>query len=467
VLYQRIAGVLSRAGVIDRERLDRTVNLSWPRIVTGFAIMSKQTVDLALVGWAVGPAAVAGLAYAYAYWTVAKFVGIGIAGGVVALVSQNYGGGQTERASLVVKQGVWVALAVVVPVILCYILFADGLIGLFGSDPEPAGFGSAYLVVVAPALLFEFLNLLMSRTYAGVSDTFTPMVVRATGGLLNIVLSGVFVFAGMGVTGVALGTLLSTAAVTLVLGWGLLGRAYPFPGMCASPVALRFDGPQFDRDLGRQLVTVSAPLVARQVSKVAMVFPLLWIASTFGSVVVAALEVGRRVRDLLVSFDWGFSTASSTLVGQELGAGDETEAGAYGGAIVRLSFVVHLVAGLVVFLAAPLVARLFVSGSAELAQTKAFVRVAAATAVVFGVNGSLVGVLRGAGDTRWPFVASLAGQYGVALPVALVGLVTPLGVFGLYGALFAGAAVPILVNGWRYRTGRWKAVSRAYRPAGG
>jgi putative MATE family efflux protein len=467
VRYARLAGLLAWAGIIDTERFDRTVELSWPRIVTGFAIMSKQTVDLALVGWAVGPAAVAGLAYAYAYWTLAKFVGIGIAGGVVALVSQNYGGGERGRASLVVKQGVWVALGVVLPVVACYLLLADPLVGLFGSEPAPVEFGSTYLVVVAPALVFEYLNLLMSRTYAGVGDTFTPMVVRATGGVLNILLSGWFVLGGMGVRGVALGTLLSTGAVTVVLGWGCLGRSYPVSWMEASPVVFRVGGPQFDRGLSRQLVTVSAPLVARQVAKVAMVFPLLWVASTFSPVVVAAFEVGRRVRDLLVSFDWGFSTAASTLVGQELGAGDESEAAAYGGAIVRLSFVVHLLAGGIVVLGAPWIARLFVSGPAELAQTAAFIRVSAATAVVFGVNGSLVGVLRGAGDTRWPFIATMAGQYGVALPVALAGLVTPLGVIGLYGALFAGAAVPILVNGWRYRTGRWKAVSRAYRPTSG
>jgi putative MATE family efflux protein len=467
VASERLAWLLAWAGVIDRQRFERTLSLSWPRIVTGFAIMSKQTVDLALVGWAVGSTAVAGLAFAYAYWTLGKFVGIGIAGGAVALISQNYGGEEPERASLVVKQGVWIALAIVVPLGLCYAVFAESLVGVFGSEQAPIEFGSVYLVIVAPALGFEYLNLLMSRTYAGVGDTFTPMVVRATGGVLNIVLSGAFILAGMGVAGVALGTLLSTGAVCVVLGWGCLGGSYPVRGMKASPVTFQFGGPQIDRELGRQLVTVAAPLVGRQVAKMAIVFPLLWIASTFGPVVVAAYEVGRRVRDLLVSFDWGFSTASSTLVGQQLGAGDEAEAAAYGAAIVRLAFVVHLLAGAVVFAAAPWLARLFVSGSAELAQTAVFVRVSAVTAVILGVNGSLVGTLRGAGDTRWPFLATLVGQYAVALPVAVVGLVTPLGVAGLYAALLCGAAVPAVINSWRYRTGKWKAISRAYRPASG
>ena len=464
-VYGRVADALARAKIIDRERLDRTVELSWPRIITGVAIMSKQTVDLALVGWAVGSAAVAGLAFAYAYWTIVKFVGIGLAGGTVALVSQNYGGQATDRASTVVKQGVWIALAIVVPVVLCFLLFAEALIGVLGSDPGPIGHGTTYLTIVAPALLFEYLNLLMSRTYAGVGDTFTPMVVRAGGGLANIVLSAALILAGAGVAGVAIGTVLSTAAVLVVLGWGCLGRSYPVPGMRPSPVTFRLGGPQFDRVLGRQLLAVSAPLVARRIAEMAVVFPLLWIAGTFGTVVVAAFEVGRRIRDLLVSFNWGFSTAASTLVGQHLGAGEEAEAAAYGSAIARLSVVVHLLAAAAVFLAAPVIARAFVSGPEELRQTAAFVRVTAVTAVLLGLDGAVVGALRGAGDTRWPFAATLVGQYAVALPMAILGMVTPLGVGGLYAALVCGAAVPAASNLWRYQTDRWKAVSRAYRPA--
>jgi putative MATE family efflux protein len=464
-IIDSVAGLLQRAGIIDRERLDRTVRLAWPRIVTGFAIMSKQTVDLALVGWAVGATAVAGLAFAYAYWTLAKFAGIGLAGGTVALVSQNYGGDEIDRASLVVKQGVWAALLVSIPVVVCYAVFAGPLVDVLGSDPAALDHGATYLTIVAPALLFEFLNLLASRTYAGVGDTFTPMVARAGGGLLNIVLSGVLVAFGLGVTGVALGTLVSTAAVLVVLSWGVFGRGYPVRGMSASPVPLKVGGPQFDGELAGQLVSVSAPLVARRLAEMLVVFPLLWIAATFGPVVVAAFEVGRRVRDLLVSFTWGFAIASSTVVGQELGGGDEREADAYGRAIVRLSVLVYLVAAAVVFLFAPWIARLFVSGSTALAQTTPFVRVAAVTAIFLGVNGSVVGALRGAGDTTWPFIAALVGQYVVALPVAVVGLVTPVGVWGLYLAVVLGALVPIAFNLWRYRTGRWKAISREYRPS--
>ena len=463
-LGDAIADVLDRAGVIDRARLTETLDLAWPRIVTGFAIMSKNTVDLAIIGIVLGAPAVAGLAFAFAYWQLAKFVSIGLAGGTVSLVSQNYGGGEIDRASLVVKQSLLVSALLAAPIVVGYVAFAESLIALVGGDGAALQFGVTYLVVTAPALLFEFFNMIASRTYAGVGDTFTPMVVRAGGALLNVALTALLVFgAGLGVLGAGIGTAVSIAAVGIVLSWGMTGRTYFGHG--ASPVPVGRSSPWIDLELARQLLRVSAPLIARRVAEGVIVFPLLWIASSFGSVTVAALEVSRRVRALLGSFSWGFSIAASTLVGQRLGAGEETLAAEYGRDVIRLSALTYVLASALVAVAANPIARVFVDDPAAVTATAAFVLVAALSAIPLGIDGSITGSLRGAGDTQWPFYASMAGLYVFALPAALLGLVTPLGVGGLYAALILEKLVPAGLNGYRFRSNRWQAVSRQYRPS--
>ena len=463
-LGDAIADVLDRAGVIDRARLTETLDLAWPRIVTGFAIMSKNTVDLAIIGIVLGAPAVAGLAFAFAYWQLAKFVSIGLAGGTVSLVSQNYGGGEIDRASLVVKQSLLVSALLAAPIVVGYVAFAESLIALVGGDGAALQFGVTYLVVTAPALLFEFFNMIASRTYAGVGDTFTPMVVRAGGALLNVALTALLVFgAGLGVLGAGIGTAVSIAAVGIVLSWGMTGRTYFGHG--ASPVPVGRSSPWIDLELARQLLRVSAPLIARRVAEGVIVFPLLWIASSFGSVTVAALEVGRRVRALLGSFSWGFSIAASTLVGQRLGAGEETLAAEYGRDVIRLSALTYVLASALVAVAATPIARVYVDDPAAVTATAAFVLVAALSAIPLGIDGSITGSLRGAGDTQWPFYASMAGLYVFALPAALLGLVTPVGVGGLYAALIFEKLVPAGLNGYRFRSNRWQAVSRQYRPS--
>ena len=458
-----VASALDRTGVIDRDRLTETLDLAWPRIVTGFAIMSKNTVDLAVIGMVLGAPAVAGIAFAFAYWQLAKFVSIGLAGGTVSLVSQNYGGDERNRAALVVKQSLVVAAALALPIVVGFVTFAEPLIALVGGQGDALGYGVTYLVVTAPALVFEYFNMIASRTYAGVGDTFTPMVFRAGGALLNVGLTiGLVLGAGLGVTGAALGTAVSIAAVAIGLSWGLTGRSYF--GRGASPVPVGRDGAWIDTELIGQLVRVSAPLIARRVAEGIAVFPLLWVASSFGQATVAALEVGRRVRALLGSFSWGFSIAASTLVGQRLGAGDEDGATAYGRDIIRLSALVYLLASAAVVAAATPIAQVFVDDPAAITATAVFVIIAAVSAVPLGVNGSITGSLRGAGDTRWPFFAAMLGLYLFALPAAFLGTVTALGVGGLYIAVLVEKFIPMGVNLIRFRSDRWQAVSRQYRP---
>jgi putative MATE family efflux protein len=433
--------------------------------------MSKRTVDLAVVGVAIGSTAVAGLSIATAFWAVGKLIGVGLAGGTVSLVSQNYGGDDRAAAARVVEASVIVAVVLAVPMVALYIGAARPLVGLLGRDPGTIEYGATYLMIVAPGLVFEFFNLIASRTYAGIGDTRTPMAFRAAGGVLNIVLSIGLVFgAGWGVAGAAVGTTLATAAVAVAFAWGMTGRSYPIVDAGASPVPIRLvprragGAPGPDRETFRDLARVSTPLVGRWVAEGAVVFPLLAIAATFGPVVVAAVGVARQVRDLLGSFSWGLGIASSTLVGQALGGGDETIAEAYGVEIIKLSLLVYLTASAIVFAIAAPIASVFVDDPGSIPLSAQFVRVAAITAVPFGVGSAITGVLRGAGDTRVPFAASVLGSYAFALPAAYLGTVTPLGVVGLMLALVFISAVPLVVNAARFRTNRWKVVSRDYRP---
>ncbi len=460
-----IGRFLDRLGIISSNQFRPTLELAWPRVVTGFAVMSKNTADLAMVGIAVGTAGTAGIAFAIAYRRLATLFGLGLASGTISLVSQNYGSGRYDRASLVVKQSVLLAVLFSLPIMIIFVLFTSELIAALGAESETLRHGTVYLLLVTPAVLFGFLTVIASRTYTGVGDAYTEMAVRSGGAVVNIALSAVFIFGfDMGVAGAATGTTLSVGAVMVVLGWGMFGRSYGRLGMEPSPVPLSRATPLVDLTIISQILEVSAPEIGRRFAEGFVVFPLLWVAASFGPLIVTALEVARQIRSMLNSVNWGMSLASSSLVGQHLGAGEESEAGAYGAGIIRLTMMVYLILGGGVILFASPIAGIFVSGPDEVGVTAPFVAVAAVSAIGFGLDGTTSGALVGAGDTRWPFVASLIGRYVFALPAAVIGLVTPLGVAGLYLALVLESFVAGGINYGLFRSGRWKVVSRRYRP---
>jgi len=60
--------------------------------------MSKSAADIAMVGIALGPAAIAGVGLATPYWAIAFAIGGGIAGATIGLVSQRYSGGRRKAS---------------------------------------------------------------------------------------------------------------------------------------------------------------------------------------------------------------------------------------------------------------------------------------------------------------------------------------------------------------------------------
>ncbi len=459
-----IGRLLAHLSLIDRPRARRISDLAWPRIVTGLARMSKATADVAMVGLALGPAAIAGVGYGVPYWTMTFMLGGGIAGGTISLVSQRYGAGRYDDIDRAVKVSVGAALLVTIPLVVVFWTLPEPLIRLIGTGEEAIAYGTRYLRVASLAMPFAALNLIGSRTLIGADDAWTPMIVRAGGAVVNVGVNAVLIFVfNLGVVGAALGTVIGSIGGVFIFGWGFAKGQLPFIG--ALPVQVDWSAPYWDPADVRHLARISTPLALRKVAQNGGQFPLLAIVGLFGPNMVAAFVVALRVRALMNTPGWGFSLASSSLVGQSLGAGHEPEADGYAHDALRFTVATYALVGLGVFLVAGPISALFVAEAAVQATTTALIRAACVSVLLWGLMNGAMGPLRASGDTTWPFYGQIAGLLGFALPLAYLGATTSLGIWGLYGTLFAETAVPAAVIYYRFRTEQWKLISRARRKA--
>jgi Na+-driven multidrug efflux pump len=195
---------------------------------------------------------------------------------------------------------------------------------------------------------------------------------------------------------------------------------------------------------------------------------MLAILSTFGTSTVAAFVIARRIWGVMNTPGWGFGLASSSLSGQALGQGKEALAEAYGYDIIRFSVATYAVSAIIIAVFAERLVLVFTGGPGPEVPIAINLIYAACLAVLFqGVSGAAVGPLDAAGDTRVPFLSQLLGMFGGSIPLAYVGSVTFLGHWGLYLAFVAETTIPAAINYWRFTGGRWKAVSRQYRPEEG
>jgi len=460
-----IGVVLSKLGLITEQRARQTVDLAWPRIVTGIARMSKNAADVAMVGIVLGPAAIAGVGFASPYWWSAFSIGGGLAAGTIALVSQRFGAKRFDALGQAIRSSALLVAVVTVPVAAIFWSFPELLISVLTTDPAALRFGADYLHVLSLGVPFAALNLIGSRALIGADDAWTPMVLRGTGAVTNIALNAIFIFGmGMGVVGAAMGTVLANVLVTAGLAIGVSrGR---LPGVGEFPIQVSPTGRYVDRGTFRDLIEIGTPVIGRNSVWTVARFPMLAFVGMFGSSVVAAYIIARRIWGLMNTPGWGFGLAASSLVGQELGRSDEGTAEAFGYEITRFSVATYVVSAALVVAFADQIVYLFIQDPGNLSVPLAvtMVYVAALAIIPQGVTSTIAGALDATGDTRWPFYSRFLGLFGFSIPLVYLGATTSLGLVGIYLSFFGETLVSAVINYYRFSTGKWKAISREYRP---
>ncbi len=469
LLFAFPAGLAS-LGLVDRRKSTEAFDLAVPVMVTGGLRVLLRMADFLFVGLALGDAAIAGLEFGFQYYFIGFGLALALTSGTISVVSRLQGAGEQARADLAVKQSLWLSLVIAVPLTVGSWLYADPLVGLLTDDAATVRYGSGYLAVIMLSLVPRFWSMIAARALAGSADTRTPMYVRLLTLPINVVLNAVLVFGlgpfpMLGVVGAALGTVVANTLAAGVFFILLVSGRYA--------IALPIRGRQVDLDLLREIVRVATPLGGMRLAQSTARFPFLFILGALGIPVVSAYAIGRRVMLLALMPAWGYATAASTLVGQALGAGDESEATAYGWQTLRIGLATQLlIAAILVLLARP-IATAF--GTQYVDLTVQFVRVFGVATAGFSVARTMRGSLRGAGDTRWPLYGTIAGSYLVRLPIAVLALPTSftitvagvsiapslgLGVPVIFVALLADFYVKAGVNTGRYYSGAWKAVAR-------
>lgn len=460
---------LARLGIVDREKGEEAFDLAVPVMVTGGMRTMLRIADFFMVSLALGPEAVAALELGFQYFFIPFGLSLALSSGTISLVSRFYGAGEFDRANLAIKQSVWMALALAIPITVATWLWAPAMIDLLTDDPRTVAMGAVYLKIVMLSVTFRFFSMIAARALAGAGDTRTPMYIRSLTLPTNIILNALLIFGlgpfpRLGIAGAAWGTAIANTLAASIFAVVLISGQFP--------VQLTLAGRQWDTDIGRELVRVGLPLAGTRLSRTFGRFPFLFVLGVLGTEILAAYAIGRRVMLLALMPAWGYSTASSTLVGQQIGAGDLETADEYGWQTLRIALATQLLIGGFLFAFATPIAEVF--GAENVALTVEFVRIFGFGVAAFSVARTLRGGLRGAGDTRWPFYGGLFGTYIVRLPIAILALpagfaitlfgvtLAPgigLGLVGIYAAILGDMYSRAAINGIRYWSDAWKEIA--------
>jgi Na+-driven multidrug efflux pump len=77
---------------------------------------------------------------------------------------------------------------------------------------------------------------------------------------------------------------------------------------------------------------------------------------------------------------------------------------------------------------------------------------------MMAVDWTLTGALRGAGDSRFPLYASLAGFYGLRLVITIIVARVGGPIVWIWWSLLADYLVRSSLKTWRFWSGRWQEI---------
>jgi MATE family multidrug resistance protein len=441
--------------------------LAYPLILGHLSFAVQTFVDRIFLTW-YSPEAVAGAVTGlFAVWSiVALFTGTGEY--LTTFVAQYLGAGRNERIGPALWQGVYFSLGAGLFVAALSPL-VEPAFDLAGHAPELR----LYEVQYARALMLGTFPVVFMATlstfFAGRGETQAVLGVNVLATLVNVVLDYLLIFGKggfpeMGVTGAALGTILSQVAGAAV-----------YLALVLKPEFRKtyrtLSGWRPEPRLVLRLVRFGMPTGLQYSLEVGAFTVFMVIVGRIGTLELAATGIAFNLNMIVFTPMVGLAIAVSSLVGRHLG-GDQPEVAERAvRSALAMSFAYMAACGLLYVLGAPLLLAPYAAGADPATWPRiagiatVLLRFVAIYSIFDMMNLVCAAGLRGAGDTVYPMVLTLVlAGLAMLVPAWLGCVVLGAGVYFAWTAASLYVVLLGLLMRRRFRAGHWKSM-RVIEPA--
>jgi MATE family multidrug resistance protein len=429
--------------------------LAYPIVLTQMSQTLMQVVDSIFVGH-LGPAQLGALGFSGIWlWTVMS-VFAGTANGVQTFVSQAQGAGDEKSCGAWAWQGLYAVVPALTLSVFAFVAIADKLWTFAGASPEIREHAMAYAGMRPYGMVGLGVWMVFAAFLRGIGDTRTPLIGTVVANAVNALLAWSLVFGHfglpkLGVAGAGLASSIAewVGAAVLVLVMALPAVKNRFGTHFAAP----------DLHAIRRFLRTGFPIGGQWLLDMSAFALFTTLVARMGNTSMAATQAMISLLSMSFMQAIGIGLAATTLVGRYKGAGD------LGSAVRSYRSARKLGLGLatgiaVLFVTAPeALLSMYTSDAEVLRLGRPLLALGAAFQLFDAVQIVAGGALRGAGDTRWPFLVQTSIAWFVRLPLAWLFAVTWNG--GVVGAWYAEFIFILVLSAAlvrRFRAGVWQEV---------
>ena len=307
---------------LSRRHLDMTegnilrllITFAIPLFVGDLLQQGYNVVDSMIVGNLVSKQALAAVSATTNIVNVLVGFFSGISVGATVVVSRNFGAKDFRKLNIAVRTIIWITIVIGVSFTVIGLLGTPMMLRLLKTPDDVLPDASTYLRIYFAGVLGLFLYNMCGGILRAIGDSRRPMMILGLCSVLNIGLDLVFIkFFGMGVEGAAYATIIAQ-----FISAGILFR-FLFDVEAFKP--LDFRKPVFDGETIKQIAKVGVPIgIRKSVISFSNTVVVSFI-NRFGSGAMAAWGIQNRVDSLISLTIQSMSTAVTTFVAQNVGAG--------------------------------------------------------------------------------------------------------------------------------------------------
>jgi putative MATE family efflux protein len=416
--------------------------------------VAYQVIDAFWVG-RLGAAAVASVSITMPVMFVLIAAGMGFAIAGTTLIAQYTGARDHKMVDHVAAQTLVTIVAISIVLGGIGYIITPFLLHLMGVAPEVYRGALWFMRIVFLTLPFTFIYAMSQGLMRGVGEVKAPLFIVAGTVFVNfcldpVLIFGWFGFPAWGVAGAAIATLIAQLIAAMIALRLLFGGRY----------GIHVHWSDFVPDMAfvKRAFLLGYPASIEQSARGLGMTVLTFLIVSFGTVVTASFGVAANVFNVVIIPAMGFSMATSTLVGQSIGAGNIARAEQVAKLAAVITFAALSVVGLVCFLIAPHIVRFFIPEDPRVVKEgAAYIRIVAWSFGFIGLQFALMGVLRAAGEMIPAMTISLVSQWVIQIPLAFtLSKYTSLGIDGVWWSTPTANVATAIVAGTWFARGRWK-----------
>ncbi len=320
-------------------------------------------------------------------------------------MAQFYGKKNKEGVENCFRIKLIIGLIITILAIFLFYTFGSQLISLYLNDSpsdslKTLNYGMNYLKVMLIGLIPFVITQVYSSSLRETGNTVLPMIASVVAVIVNfcinyILIFGRFGFPQLGVTGAAIGTVVSRVVEMSINIVGGYRNTYLKEAMVLKKVPL---------SLTKEMLKRGLPLLCNEILWSISIALISQSYSTRGIIAVAAINITTTVTNFFMIVCYAMGNSISIVVGQQLGAGEIEKAKDYDLKMLFMNFVMCLAIGIVLFNVSSLIPQIYNTSLEVKALASQLLKIAACMLPIISIYYSSYFTMRAGGKTFLTFL---------------------------------------------------------------